>query len=199
MKLKDSNPDIKYLPLKEFIDSVKWNTIFSMFSQIADYYDSRLSLISILNYYGLDIDKGSEEIQVQCLFLEHGSEDRNKSARYYSYDRTTGEPKEGVYCFKCQKYYTSFWYLYKLEREYKKLNLLDFFLWVDKIFKVNFPKKLVLEFDPESFYSFENLEDKQNILDLFKYAKDLRRLKEENKNIYLGNLINFYQTMKIRN
>jgi hypothetical protein len=197
MKLRESNPNLKFLPIEEFINSVKWNIIFSLFAQIANYYDLKLSLISILNHYGLDISEGSEEIQIQCLFLEHGSEDRNKSARYYSYDRTTGEPKEGVYCFKCQKYYTPFWYLYKLEREYKKLNLIEFFVWINKIFKIDFPRDIILDFDPDIFYTFENLEEKHNFLELFNHAKNLRGLKNKDKEIYLRDLVNFYQTMKI--
>jgi len=198
MKLKEINPKLKNLPTKEFLTTIQWSTIFNLLPQVAEYYNSRLSMIQVLNHYGMGLEGGdTDEIQVNCIFLEHGSEDRNKSARYYAYDRNTCEAKEGVYCFKCQKYYTTFWYLYKMEREYRNMDLINFFLWIKVQFGVDFPKDMVLDFDPDSFYTFDGPGDRQNILSLFSYAKTLREIKNNDPVLYLKSIVNLYQTMKI--
>lgn len=186
------------MSLKDFFKAVQWGTIFNLFSQIAEYYDNALSMISILRYYGLDyVGEGEDHIQVNCLLVEHGSRDVNKSARYYSYDRNTGEPKEGVYCFKCQKYLTPFWYIHKLEKEYREISIIDFFLWIKVVFRVDFPRDLVLDFDPNTFYTFGDTESAQNRMAKFSYAKSLRSLKKNNPILYLENIVQLYQTMKV--
>lgn len=198
MKLRDTNPNLIDLSLEEFFKVVRWSTIFSLFPQIAEYYNSRLSMVYILNYYGMDyVTSGVDHMQVNCILIEHGSQDINKSARYYSYDRNTGEAKEGVWCFKCQKYLTPFWYLYKIEKEYKDVQIFDFFLWIKKVFRVDFPKDIVLDFDPDSFYTFEDVEGRQNVLSKFSYARSLRDLKGKDSKLYLESIVNLYQTMKI--
>jgi hypothetical protein len=136
-------------------------------------------------------------MQVNCLLFEHGSNDFNKSARYYSYDRNTGEDKEGVFCFKCQKYLTPFWYLYKMEKDYRSVQIKDFFLFIKKIFRVDFPRHLILDFDPEAFYTFEDTEGRQGILSKFSYAKSLRGLRDSDSKMYLRSIVNLYQTMNI--
>lgn len=198
MKLRDINPNLSDVSLHKFFELVQWGTIFNLLPQIAEYYDNKLNMIYILRYYGLDyVYEGVDHMQVNCLLVEHGSKDINKSARYYSYDRHSGNDKEGVFCFKCQKYLTPFWYLYKMEKDYKNLNIFEFFIWVKKIFRVDFPKDLILDFDPDSFYIFGSPEDAQNIRSKFSYAKSLRKLKEVEPKIYLNKIVDYYQTMKI--
>jgi len=198
MRLRDINPELSNLDLEEFFKAIQWGTVFSLLPQIAEYYNSKISMVYVLNYYGLDyVTSGIDHMQVHCLLLDHGTSDFNKSARFYTYDRNTGEPKEGVWCFKCQKYLTPFWYLYKMEKDFRSRGLLDFFILLRKIFRVDFPKDLILDFDPDSFYTFEGGEDRQNILSLFSYARSLRGMKQSDIKNYLSNLVNFYQTMKI--
>lgn len=198
MKLRDTNPNLSKVSLEEFFNVVRWGTIYSLFPQISEFYNNQLSMVLILNYYGLDyVVEGVDHMQVNCLLLEHGSQDFNKSARYYSYDRNTGEPKEGVWCFKCQKYLTPFWYLYKMEKEYKNVPIVEFFLWIKKVFRVDFPRDLILDFDPDSFYDFGESGEKQNIIAKFSYARSLRELKDKDPKLYLNNIVNLYKTMKI--
>lgn len=197
MKLRDLNPGLIDVPLDEFFNKIQWGTLFSLLPQISEYYDSRLSLVQILRFYGLDyVEQGVDHMQVNCLLVEHGSNDFNKSAKYYSYDRYTGEAKESVYCWKCQKKLTPFWYLFKMEKDQKGVHIMDFFKWVEKVFGVAFPRDLILDFDPSSFYTFDDIEEKQSVLSLFSYARSLRKLKE-NSMLYLTNIVNLYNTMKI--
>lgn len=197
MKIRDLHPDLGRVSLDRFFEVVKWGTIYNLFPQIAEFYNSRLSMVRILNYYGMDyVTEGVDHMQVNCLLLEHGSDDFNKSARYFSYDRNTGDAKEGVYCYKCQKYLTPFWYLYAIEKERKKITLLEFFQFVKRIFRVDFPRNLVLDFDPDSYYTFDDVGERQNVLSLFSYAKSLRELKRDPE-IYLKSIIEFYRSMKI--
>lgn len=198
MKLRGINPKLSDVPLDQFFALVQWGTIFSLLPQIAEYYNNKLKMIYILRYYGLDyVYEGVDHMQVNCLWVEHGSSDINKSAKYYSYDRYTDNEQEGVYCFKCQKYLTPFWYLYKMEKDYKNVTIFDIFLWIKKIFRVDFPRDLVLDFDPDTFYNFGSSEDQQSLMAKFSYAKSLRKLKKSDSKIYLNNIVNLYQTMKI--
>lgn len=197
MKLRDLNPGLANVSLDEFFIKIQWGTLFSLLPQISEYYDSRLNMVQILHYYGLDyVEQGVDHMQVNCLWSEHGTNDFNKSAKYYSYDRHTGEAKEGVYCFKCQKYLTPFWYLFKMEKDQKGVHIMDFFKWVKRIFGVDFPRDLILDFDPNAFYTFDDIEEKQSMLSLFSYARSLRKMKE-NPMLYLTNIVNLYNTMKI--
>lgn len=198
MKLRNINPELADASLEEFFKKIQWGTVFSLLPQISEFYDNQLSMINVLKYYGLDyVVEGVDHMQVNCLLAEHGSNDFNKSARYYSYDRHTSDAKEGVFCFKCQKYLTPFWYLYKMERDYKSVQIKDFFLWIRRIFRVDFPRHLILDFDPDSFYTFEDVEEKQSILSKFSYAKSLRQLKDSDPKLYLRNIVSLYQTMNI--
>jgi hypothetical protein len=139
----------------------------------------------VLRNYGVEVVDGVDEQQVSCVFLEHGSHDRNKSARYFAYDREKANDDESVYCYKCCKRWTPFWYVYKYEKEYNGLKLTGMFPLMKKRFGVAFPRDILLDFDPEKHYTFEDTQEGEAIRLGLKRAIALREIKKRNLPIYL--------------
>lgn len=190
MKLKDLFPDLEKVSTEEFLEKIKGSTLIDMMSELVDHYNINLRLWEILNHYGVDkVDETTEAMQVPCLLYEHGSGDVKNSAKYFSYDRETGDNSESVYCYKCQKKLTAFWFIYKYEKEYNGKNFKGILLYIKKIFKVDIPRKLILEYDPESKYSFETLECENETYSKFVEASKIRDLKITDDKEYINKLI----------
>lgn len=181
MKFRTLHPEFVNLPEEDFIDRIPYQTVINLFMQIADYYNENLKLWEILRTYGIyDVDEYTEQAQVSCLCVEHGSSDHHKSARYFSVDRDTGNHRPAVYCYKCNKLLTTFWLLYKYEKDHHDLNSKEIFKLISKTFRVPFPRDLILDFDPEKFFTFdESEEDRKKALEGFKYAESLRQFKTD--------------------
>lgn len=195
MKIRDIHPEFINLSEEDFISQIPYPPIFNLFMDISDYYDKELPLWQVLRNYGIyDVDEYSDQIQINCLNLEHGSTDFHKSARYFSINRETGEYRPSVYCYKCNKLLTSFWYLYKYEKDHHSLNIKEIYLMIWKKFGVKFPRDLVLEFDPDTFFSFDNdFEEKKSLKDGFIYAEKVRELKDHDLNLYFQYLKSILQ------
>jgi predicted Rdx family selenoprotein len=126
------------------------------------------------------VDGTEDEEQVECSFYEHGSNDAHKSARYFSYDRQTQTKSERVYCYKCQKMTTAFWYVFKQRRDHHKESIKDVLLYIEMRFGVALPRDLILAFDPEAFYTFaEGSDQQQKVRDLFIKARQIREVRHD--------------------
>lgn len=199
MKLRDLNPELVKLNTEDLIQRVKYSYIFALMDQISEYYSESLALWKVLNYYGIpEPDAEIEQCQVSCLLVEHGSGDKHASARYFSFDRETGLRKEQVYCYKCSKILSSFWYIYKYEKDYHELNMKDVFIFIQKTFGVQFPKDLILEFDPEKFYTFDSEDDRITIMEKFNRADKIRDYKNTDIQVWLDSLINLYLMSNVK-
>jgi len=155
------------------------------------------SLWKVLNHYGIDEpDAATEQAQIPCLLVEHGSSDRHSSARYFSFDRETGTHKEQVYCYKCSKILNSFWYIYKYERDFHELNIKDVFLFITKTFGTPFPSDLILDFDPEKFFTFDSEDDRAASIEKFKLADKVRAYKDIDIQQWLDSLLTLYISLK---
>ena len=179
MKFRLSHPDFENFSDEEFIDKVPYDKIIHLFMKIADYYNKSIPFWRVLQSLGIyDVDQHTEESQVSCMLIEHGSADSHKSARYFSHDRDTGEYRPAIYCYKCNKLLTTFWFLYKYEKDNHGLNSKEIFKLISSKYKIPFPRELVLDFDPDTFFSFdENSEENRNMLKGFEVAAKYRQLK----------------------
>lgn len=155
MRYGDLHPELSSLGEAEFIKSIPSNMIFTLLEEISGAYNSRLSLAFILNSYTqAGLTDQDDERQVHCIWPEHGTTDKNKSARYFKFDRNTGLKDEKVYCYKCDKAKTAFWYLFGISKAYKSHETMtDFMVDLYKVWGACFPREIVLNFDMDSYYS----------------------------------------------
>lgn len=193
MKLRDLKPELETASQGDFLRGVDFGNVFLLLPQIGQYYDTQITYARLLPYYGIhDVEVGSDVVQVNCILLEHGTADKNRSARYYAYDKNTGLPDEAIYCFKCQKALKPFWYLYKMEKDYHNRSLIEFFDFLLVTFGVSFPRDLLLDFDPETYFTFTESKNKLNILKLFDKAKEVRGIRSVDTLGYLNSLVALY-------
>lgn len=180
MKLIEQYPDFATIPTETLLQKVSRDTLFATLPDVSELYSSALQMRNVLKYYGQDhISSGETERQVNCLWMSHGSVDKNRSARYFSTDRKTGETRGAVYCYKCQRSLTSFWYTYRMEADIRGLSLNDTILFIERTFGVKFPRGPILEFDYDKFYSFSTeTANQMNTLVFFEQAAKVRSLKE---------------------
>ncbi|HEC66804.1 MAG TPA: hypothetical protein ENI23_16135 [bacterium] len=158
MKLIESNPALAQLSTEKLLDSIDFGkTVVPNLTEIYNYYDEHLPLWRVLNYCGVEeVDENSDAIQVTCTLYSHGTADHHKSARYYSHDRETGAAVGAVYCFKCDKVHRAGSYLYTFLKTYQGKNIFDFFFILENQFQVPFPRQILLDFDADEYYTFEN-------------------------------------------
>ncbi len=184
MKLRDSQPGLKALSQVEFIRQVPWEALMASMESLVGYYTPKISLAGFVSTLGRDeVEYGGGEQQVHCLLPEHGGCDLNRSARYFSANRETGDFEEAIYCYKCGIMLTSFWYVYRYLKEFRGVGFREFFEILLLEYGISFPMDLVLNFEPDTFYSFEKskgvgIEEKLN------FALSLRRTRLEDQEGY---------------
>lgn len=190
------NPESR--SIKDIKDIVGKGTMNSCMDGIRDYYNNHISLWWLLNQEGIhQVDQGVDALQIPCILKSHGSADNHASARYYSYDRETMEYKETYYCFKCGRSYRSFDLIVQLAKDKVELEFYEVFDYINKVYKVKFPYDLLLEFDPDEFYTFEtsSKDTKRNtVLEGFTTAKDIRSRKAMTPE-HLKEVSDFYKSI----
>ena len=148
-------PSASKMDLKEFITAFSGVAPLSpALNAVSAYYSKHLPIWRILNLYGENVGPSDTEQQVSCLMPSHGTSDRNKSARYYSFSRENDENEESVYCFKCDKRRTSLWLMYDILRS-EDMELVQVFEYVEKHFGVPFPRELLLDMDTDELLSLD--------------------------------------------
>jgi hypothetical protein len=189
LKIRDLFPDLEKALVKDFLEKLNMQTIFEVLPKLVDYYNSELKLWQVLNHYGnLDLYEDTEAQQVPCLLPEHGTEDKKNSAKYFNYDRDTGELSESVYCYKCCKKMTAFWFVYSYEKESNGKNLIEVLIYLDQVFKISLPKNIFLDYDAEQQYSWDAVEENESIVHKFKYMESIRITKYADINKYVQEL-----------
>lgn len=194
MKIRDMDPTAPNKSVEELFRTFGYDkTLFPNFRKVADYYVEHLPLWKVLNYYmGADeLDEYTEEYQVPCLLPDHGSGDYHRSARYYMYDRETEEESPAVYCFKCSSVKNSFSLLMEKERN-EDGKLIDVFNMIEEKWGVPFPKDIILDFDPDTYFVFEDDESvqrKKKIKDALLNASEIEKLK--------GNSVEYIEAIKL--
>lgn len=157
MKVSLMYPKARDMVWEDMINLVGFKTLISCLPQISEYYQERLHYPQVLHNFGVDIDPSDDYDQnVNCVLYSHGGEDRNASAKYYATDTQTGEPLQSTFCFKCMKSYTVFWFLYRMLKDRGK-TLEETFKHIELHYGVHFPKHILLDFDPDDYYSVDNL------------------------------------------
>lgn len=157
MKVSLMYPQARDLDWEQMINLVGFKNLISCLPQIAEYYQEQLSFPQVLHNFGVDIDPSDDTDQnINCVLYGHGGEDRHASAKYYAHDTQTGEPLQSTYCFKCQKSYTVFWFIYRMLKD-RGETLEDTFTYIKMYHNVPFPKHILLDFDPDDYYSVDNL------------------------------------------
>lgn len=193
MILRDMHPKWAKFPSKELLEQVSYNHIFCLLDEFTQYYNDKLSLCMILSRLGVDeVLEGTEEQQVPCILIEHGTRDTHASARFYSFNRESGEHVAAVYCHKCGKRLTAFWYLYKYLKDYHGVKLKAYFLKLEKEYGVPFPRDLVLNFDPKIFFTFED-QGRTQAVKKFQDQERLRNSKQEDFESYAERLMLLYR------
>lgn len=201
MTLRQLFPELEVCDLEIFLEKISNSSIYNLFLEIAKKYEQQIPLWKVINFYrDADLSDYDDEVQVTCSLAEHGSGDKHKSARYFKYDRQTGELRPAVYCYKCNRVLTSFWYIYRKERDFRDLDLKGIFLHIWKVWGIDFPRELILDFDPESFYNFEDgTDEKIALAKIFAQAASYRMLKEVDVEEYKKVIVNFYNTVMLEN
>ena len=194
MMIRDFYPDLEREDELGFIEKIPMKSVFPIISEITAYFDKNMTIAGVYDHYGISIRGVSGgEYQIPCLLLEHGSQDTHNSARYYASDRETGVDSERIWCFKCQKFLTPFWLFHSREKDYHGLSFREILQGIWKYFRIPFPRELVLDFDPEKFYQFEDskIDEKLKIL---KQAQKIMVLKEFLPREYLVELKRFWKS-----
>lgn len=194
MKLRERHPDLVTTPSAELLRKINRETIFATLPELAEAYTTTLPMWRVLHHYGqTHINEHDTEKQVNCLWLSHGSIDRNRSARYFSTDRNTAEARGAVYCYKCQRSLTSFWYVYRMEHDSHERSLIDTLLFIETTFGVKLPRDVILDFDPDTYYSFADAQNTSSqLLTYFAQAGKLRALKTVDPETFCQSLYALY-------
>jgi hypothetical protein len=192
MKVRIMRPEMVTANEDEFLGNLNFQYVYPLFGTIAEWYGEYIPLWRVLNHYGIwDVGDDTDEEQIQCLLIDHGSEDTHASARYFLHDRETDERREAVYCYKCQRLLTSFWYIYNMEKDRHGLTSVEIFHFIWEKFGVAFPRDLYLDFDPSAHYDYD-MEQSEEKGKYFARAQEVLMLKESNPQIYLDSLIYLY-------
>lgn len=147
-----------------FIQAVDPKYLHACLKPLADYYDEHLLLWQVMHHYGVDeVSPEDDTAQVPCILPEHGTNDNHKSSRYYRFDRDTNAERGSVWCFKCEKLQTAFWFIYNQETGNYNKKMKEVFQFIFYKFGVRFPRDIILEFDPVGYYSFDSDEDVKSI------------------------------------
>lgn len=197
MKLRSYIQNSEGMSTRDFVARCGYSKAFyPCLDKVIEYYDSKLSLRTILTRYGVDVPDQTDVMQIPCLLPSHGTRDIHNSARYYSYDRESGEAKEAIYCFKCRVKKTGFSLVLALEREYRGKTLMDVLELMEGQFGIPFPKEILLDFDPDTYFTFEEDDSKiQQVLEAFKRARVVRNILRGDVTEYLAQLEGLYRSL----
>lgn len=191
MKLLELHPEWLSKGPRDILTEIQSDTLFHLLDITAAYYEQALPLWRVLNYYGVDtIDANTESEHVPCRLLSHGTVDKHTSARYFTTDRNTGEHRPAFYCYKCQKMLTSFWFLYKQERDISERNLRGIYEFILDNFNIAPPIDQWLEFDPDLHFTFDENAEPDLTAARFEQALKVRMLKQVDSKLYLEGLKN---------
>lgn len=193
MKLRDKVPEWVGAPTNVLLDAIQ-NTMSDLIFQIADAYKLTLPMWRVLQEYGYDVGPDDGEVQLHCRLPSHGGVDNNKSARYFPSDRDTGGAWGGVHCWKCQKRKTAFWYVHAMEKGRSDATIRDVIEFIQQRFRVPFPRDVVLDFDPDEFYSLSGPGVVRDDLSArFAQARAVREnLKDADQGAYANALVAIY-------
>lgn len=188
MKLRDQFPDSAMgMPLAELLQLTPTAHLQALMQPLSKYYETRLPLWRLMREFSVEVDPSEGEQQVECSFSEHGSNDLHKSARYYTHDRNTGEASERVYCHKCNLMKTAFWYVLKQCRDHQNMQLKDVLRHLESHYGIPFPRDLLLDFDPDLYFSMGEGDAHTRAVTHFSAARALRRLRE-NRDAFITGL-----------
>ena len=156
MKVRELHPDWISTTNSDLLERIPFDILLAVMDSVVTHYNGLMSLAGIINSIGRDtVSAELGEQQIHCVFIEHGSRDTNKSARYYTHNRETGAEEEAVYCYRCGRMLTTFWYFFRHLKDQQGLNLREYLQTLDGVYGLPFPRDLVLNFDPDTYYSFE--------------------------------------------
>lgn len=194
MQLRERYPDLVTAPSAELLRKLSRETLFAVLPDLAEAYTTLLPMWQVLHHYGQDyVTQHDTEKQVNCVWVSHGTVDKNRSARYFATDRNTGAPRGAVYCYKCQRSLTSFWYVYRMEHDLHERSLFDTMLLVEATFGVKLPRDVILDFDPDTYYSFtDTMAAQTQLLTHFDSASKLRALKNADPESFCQSLYVLY-------
>jgi hypothetical protein len=154
MREIELHPHWRSCPINQVIDELGYEAFSNLIPVTAAYYKSALSLPAVLEYYGAgDVIPDEDNAYVTCKLASHGSSDMHASARYFRVSKDTGEFDPTFYCFKCQKAYSSFWFTYSMERDWRGRNLRDTIKFINSEFHIPPPLELWFQYDSSIFYS----------------------------------------------
>lgn len=191
MKLIDLHPEWARMAPRDILEKIQSDTLFHLLEITAEYYSEQLPLWRVLNYYGVDeVDANTESAHVPCRLLSHGSVDKHTSARYFTIDRNSGDYRPAFYCYKCQRMLTSFWFLYKQERDISERNLRQIYEFILDHFRIAPPLDLWFEFDPDTHFTFDENSEPDVVLASFERATKIAELKSVDPKLYLQSLKN---------
>lgn len=193
MKLRDAYPELCNFSSDALIRKVDPGTLSACLTDIGDAYSLALPMWRVLVHYGEYANQDDSGRSVRCLWSTHGTEDKNRSAKYFASDRNTGQERGAVYCYKCQKSLTSFWYVHQMMKDQGLTALADTIKFVEVTFGVPFPRDVLLDFDPDVFFSFESASKTSGAMRLaFDKARKLRELKTVDQAAYVQSLLALY-------
>lgn len=155
MQLRTTNPLLETSSFVDILRVTDFNYLTAILKDLSEYYDSKLKYSQILSNYGVDIVVNGSDQNVNCVLPEHGTKDTHASSKYYTVDRNSGERRESTYCYKCQRTMTAFWFLFHMERTNGNFSVLKLIDLLEITYKIPPPVDLLLDFDPESYYTME--------------------------------------------
>ena len=161
----------------EFLKEIPLRYLVDMMPTLEEFYEESYSMLPILRDYGVEIDSVSDNQQVNCSFKEHGTSDNHKSAKFFYEDRNTGKKSERVFCWKCQKVCTLFWYILKQAKDWKDLKMVDALVAAESRYGYRVPRSLILDYNVDNYYNIEKKENKtQRTMGLYRSAREIRNL-----------------------
>lgn len=194
MKIRDAYPELCNFSSEALLQKIDPSTLHSCLTDIGEAYAIALPMHMVLSHYGEHVGAGDSDRSVRCLWSTHGTEDKNRSSRYFPIDRNTGQPRGAVYCYKCQKSLTSFWFVHQMMKDQGFTQLEDTIKYVENTFGVPFPRDVLLDFDPDTFFSFETEGPSSSgqLRMAFEKAKAMRDLKNVSPETYIGSLMTLF-------
>ena len=190
MRIGDIVPHLRKCSYQEFLGAVPYEGLYENLLELSEDVASKLPLHQILNEMGANILPLSPDQQFRCVLPWHGTQDLHPSARYYTYNRDSGEEEESFYCFKCNEASNSFWLLYKLAKlDNEKIDLRLFLNHLNERYGVEISREIVLMYDPNDLSNLIGGSD--SIRQEFLASKALLDVFSIDKELYLNKLSSY--------
>lgn len=190
MRFIDTHPEFQGFSDSAIIEKIPSKILGPILFDISEYYNAQIGMGRIYEHYGFELDDSCDQQQIPCLLPQHGTSDRHPSSRFYSTDRNTGILKPSVFCFKCQRTVSAFWLLYMRESELHGLKTREILQYIQKSFRIPFPRTILFNFDPMQYYTLEVSEANMKKARI-EYAETLLSLKKAKDPLYLSELKRF--------